>query len=128
MSAKGVNKLKHKIIKEQVFGTETLFYQGGDDFKISAHAEMKYNINLDAKSLGPLNGTCIELHNKDKGAIWLIWVRNRKDWKVMVHEASHLVFRILDTCGVNYKSGNDETWCYLHEYYISKFWHEMCKT
>ncbi|KKL53746.1 hypothetical protein LCGC14_2272360 [marine sediment metagenome] len=127
MSKKAMNKLRYKIIKEQVFGTETLFYQCDDERKVSAHAKRKYDINLDAKELKLLDGSCIEFHNKNDGVMWVVWVRNRDDWKVMVHEASHLVFRILDTCGVKYKSANDETWCYLHGYYISKFWHEMCK-
>lgn len=59
-------------------------------------------------------------------AIWLVWVSNRKDWKTMSHEAAHLVFSILDKRNVKYDSGNSETWCYLHEYFISEFWHIMC--
>ena len=123
-----MKKLKYKIIVDPVFKSETLFYNHRDVDRIVAHAKKKYNINLCIESFQGFQGTCVELRNKiDKTLLWFVWVADYKDWKTMVHEASHLVFRILDTRKVKYGSDNDETWCYLQEYYVTKFWHEMCK-
>lgn len=120
--------LKCKIISDPVFRSETLFYNHKDTDKVLSHAKKKYNVNLDVDSFEGFKGTCVELvHKKTKVVMWLVWVSEHRDWKTMVHEASHLVFRILDNRKVKYDSDNDETWCYLHEYFITKFWHEMCK-
>lgn len=121
-------KMIHKIVFDPVFRTETLFYYCGDACKVLSHAKKKFNISMDAESFKGLQGSCVELqHKATKATMWLIWINDHKDWKTMVHEAAHLVFRILDNRKVKYDSNNDETWCYLHEYFISKFWHIMRK-
>ncbi len=93
-----------------------------------AHARKKYNITLDTSSFDGYKGTCVELVSKKSAVtIWLVWVKRNKDWKTMVHESAHLVFRILDERGVRYSGKDDETWCYLQEFFVKEFWHIMCK-
>lgn len=120
--------MKHKLIYDEVFRAEVLFYlcDNGDD--ALKHANKKYNAKISDASFDGFQGTCMELFNtKTKITSWFVWIKYKDDWKTMTHETSHLVFRILDNRGVKYSSDNDETWCYLHEYFIGKFWHEMCK-
>jgi hypothetical protein len=119
-------KMIHKIVYDPVFKTETLFYYCNDAYKVLTHAKKKFNIDMDTESFEGLQGACVGLrHKTTKTSMWLIWISGHKDWKTMVHETSHLVFRILDSRKVKYDSDNDETWCYLHEYFITKFWHIM---
>lgn len=120
--------MKHKVIDEPVFKTSTLFYCDCDDVQVVKHAKKKFNITLDINELKRLDGTCVTLvHNKTYAAMWVVWVRNYKSWKTMVHEAGHLVFSILDHSGVKAEHGNDETFCYLQGYFVSEFWHVMSK-
>lgn len=120
--------MKHKLIYDPVFRSETLFYLCKDGNEAMTHARKKYNVTLTKDSFDGFKGMCVELTcKKTKITAWMIWVKNHKDWKTMVHEAAHLTFNILDVRGVGYNSGNDETWCYLHEYFVSEFWHTMCK-
>jgi hypothetical protein len=121
-------KMKHKLIFEPVFRTETLFYSCKDGKYALAHAKKKYNCNIKDGVFDGYNGICVGLICKEtKADAWMIWVSSHPDWKTMSHEASHLVFRILDSRGVKYSSGNDETWCYLHEYFEKVFWNVMCR-
>lgn len=121
-------KIKHKIILDPVFRSETLFYQCKDGEQAMAHARKKYNVSLAAGGFDGYNGTCVELVcKKTEITAWMIWVADKKDWKTMTHEAAHLVFKILDCRGVKYSSNNDETWCYLQGFFIAEFWHIMCK-
>lgn len=117
----------HKLISDPVFKSEVLFYLSENGSEAIAHAKKKYNVIIENPGFEGYKGTCVELFDpKSKITFWLVWVNDKKDWKTMVHEAAHVVFRILDRRGVKYTSENDETWCYLHEYFVSKFWHEMC--
>ena len=119
----------HKVIRDPVFKSEVLFYncKKGDD--AIAHARKKYNITIENFSgFDGFKGSCVELYcEKTKITTWLIWIMEKKDWKSMVHESAHLVFRILDKRGIKYNSDNDETWCYLQEFFVAEFWHEMVK-
>lgn len=124
---KSKTKLIHELIFESVFKTETLFYICEDSDLVISHAKKRYNINLDIAEFDSFKGICLELACKGRSTLWLVWVKTGKDWKTMGHESAHLVFRILDSRGVKYNGGNNETWCYLHEYFITKFWHIMCK-
>lgn len=119
--------VKHKLIFDKVFRSEVLFYVCENGEKVISHIKKKYNVIWDSPGFDGYKGTCVELFDKKtKITTWLIWVSDKKDWKSMVHETSHLVFRILDKRGVKYSSDNDETFCYLHEYFVSEFWHVMC--
>lgn len=120
--------MKYKVIDEPVFKTSTLFYYGGDEEQVSKHAKKKYNIDLDVDKLKRLEGVCVTLvNNRTHAAMWVVWVRNRKAWKTMVHEAAHLAFHVLEHSGVELKDGDNETFCYLQEYFVSEFWHVMSK-
>jgi hypothetical protein len=118
----------HKLIFDPVFRSETLFYVCKNGNEAMSHAKKKYNVSLDADGFAGFKGTCVELICKKTNiTAWMIWIGENKDWKTMVHETAHLVFRILDKRLVKYDSSNDETWCYLHEYFVSEFWHIMCR-
>lgn len=120
--------MKHKLITDPVFKTEVLFYLCEKGSDAIVHANKKYNIIISDTSFDGYKGSCIELYDrKTEITFWFVWVNDNKDWKTMVHETAHLVFRILDKRLVKYNSNNDETWCYLHEFFVSKFWHEMGK-
>ena len=119
---------KFKLITDPIFRSEILFYisKNGDD--VICHAERKCKSKLNIGKFDGFKGICSEIYDdKTKITFWIVWVNDKKDWKTMSHEALHLVFRILDKRGVKYSSDNDETFCYLHEYFISKFWHIMCQ-
>jgi len=107
--------------------SEVIFYvckNGADAIK---HAKRKHKVIIDDLDFDGYDGTCAELHDpKTNVTFWMVWVRNYKDWKSMVHESAHLVFRILDQRGVKYDSDNDETWCFLQEFFVKEFWHVMC--
>jgi hypothetical protein len=120
--------MKHKLIYDPVFRSETLFYQCKDVGEAVAHAKKKYNVLLNVDGYEHYKGLKLEIECKESKMItWAVWVKGHKDWKTMMHEAAHLVFGILDESGVKYNSDNDETWCYLHEYFVKEFWHIMCK-
>ncbi len=120
--------MKHKLIYDPVFRSETLFYLCKDGNKALKHAKKKYNVTLDKDSFDGYKGMCVELTSKTTNiTAWMVWVKYDKDWKTMVHESAHLTFNVLDARGVGYNSKNDETWCYLHEYFVTEFWHIMCK-
>lgn len=118
--------MKHKIIYDPVFRSEVLFYSCKNFKEVVAHAKLKHKVDISDSNVDGNMGMCWEqIDDETKITFWVIWIRDKKDWKTMVHEAAHVVFRILDARGVKYNSGNDETWCYLHEFFIAKFWHEM---
>lgn len=124
--------MKHKLIHDPVFRSETLFYIADNFEQVRKHLKSKHDTSISEEfKFDGHNGCCIECEdNKTHIFYWVIWIRNhdlKNAWKVMVHEANHLTFRILDHRGVKYSSDNDETFCYLHEFFIGKFWHEMCK-
>ena len=125
--------MKHKIVKDPVFRSAVLFYQCLDGKEATKHIRKMYSAKTDCSditntSFDGFAGTCIELFNTKTGLTdWFVWIRDKNDWKTMVHEASHLTFRVLDKRGVKYNSDNDETWCYLHEFFIREFWHVMTR-
>ncbi len=120
--------MKHKIIYDPVFRTETLFYTCKSGNQAIAHAKKKYDVNIRINSFNGCKGSCTSLEDAKTGVpLWLIWVGSSKDWKAMAHEAAHLTFRVLNIRGVGYSGGNDETWCYLQEFFIKEFWRVMCK-
>ena len=119
-------KNKHKLIYDPIFRSETLFYSGKNWQDIISHVKKKYKIDLSKEDFSTARGTCLESQCPNtKISVWIVWISNPRDWKTMVHEAAHLTFRILDFRGVSYGGMDSETWCYLHEYFISKFWHIM---
>jgi len=119
--------MKHKLVKDPVFRSEVLFYHCEDDKAVISHAKRKYGITITSDFSGN-RGQCLEIYDTETQiTTWLIWLKHRKDWKTMVHEAAHVTFRILEKRGVKTNSDNDETWCYLHEFFIAEFWHEMTK-
>lgn len=121
-------KMIHKLIYDPVFKSETLFYNCEDPQRIKVHIKKKYKISLDFQELHESKGVCLENKCPNTNVVvWIIWVSKYKDWKTMVHEAAHLTFRVLDLRGIRYGGMDSETWCYLHEYFVSKFWHVMCK-
>ncbi len=121
--------MKYKIVADPVFRTETLFYACNDGNQAIKHAKKYYNVNIRINAFDAFKGSCTELENlKTKGTSWLVWVKSCRDWKIMVHEAAHLTFRVLNNRGVGYSGGNDETWCYLQEFFIKEFWQVMTKS
>ena len=120
--------MKHKMIYDPVFRSETMFYCCKDGQDAIDHAGKKYKVKIPNTSFDGFKGTCVEVQCDKTGiTFWLVWVNHKHDWKTIVHESAHLVFRILDKRLVKYDSDNDETWCYLHEYFVSDMWHIMCK-
>ncbi len=120
--------MKHKIIYDPVFRSETLFYCCESGGEALAHAKKKYNVSIAGNGFNGFKGTCIELICNATGiAGWLVWVKNHKDWKCMVHEAAHVCFNILEKRLVGYTGGNNETFCYLQEFFATEFWDVMCK-
>lgn len=119
----------HEIIYEPVFRTSTHFYVCKDGEDAKAHAKKTFGVNING-SFDGCKGMCVELtHTKTKGAMWFIWLKRPRDWKCLVHEVAHLVFHILEDRGVRYTGGssNNETFCYLQEYFITEFWDVMKK-
>lgn len=119
-------KLRHKLVSDPVFRSQVFFYvceNGNDAIK---HLKKKYDIVIGNPGFDEFTGICVEARNsKMQITFWLVWIKHNKDWKAMVHESAHLVFRILNNRLVKYSSNNDETWCYLQEFFVSEFWHEM---
>ncbi len=121
-------KIKHKLIFDPIFRSETMFYACKNGEDAVAHARKTYDCKINTYGFKTVRGTCMELICQDTGiASWMVWIGGSRDWKAMTHEAAHLVFRILDVRGVKYDSNNDETWCYMQEYFVNKFWQIMCK-
>ena len=52
------------------------------------------------------------LMSKDGRITYLVGVFNGGN-RTLVHELAHATFMILKNCGVNYTSGNHESYCYL---------------
>lgn len=122
-----MKKIKHELIRDPVFRSETLFYTCKRSQAIK-HANKKYALSIPDDDFNGYRGVCTEMVCANTGVIfWLVWVLGSKDWITMTHEAAHLTFNVLDKRGISYNSRNDETWCYLHEFFVKKFWHIMCK-
>lgn len=112
---------------EPVYKSEVFFAVCEDGTIPAAYLKKKYDININYNFEG-LQGCCIRLQNKTThDYVWFVWVTDCKNWKTMVHEASHLTFQVMDVVQIKCESGNDEAWCYLHEYFVSQFWKVMCK-
>lgn len=83
-----------------------------------------------------------ELHKGSKGlaiteqddkGIWFhsIWLPIN-EWllsgqSVLVHELAHTIFSIFKVKGIDIDEGNNETFCYLQEYYFKEFCLEINK-
>lgn len=117
--------MKHKLVYDPVFRSEVLFYCCEDVIRVEKHLLKKRDVKgIEIKKSDA--GKCWEVYHKKTGiTFWIVYVHKDKDWKTMVHEAAHITFRILDSRLVKYGSENDETWCYLHEFFIKEFWHVM---
>jgi hypothetical protein len=54
-----------------------------------------------------------------------VWIKWNRDFRALVHECAHLVFRIFDTHGIHCEVDNDEQFAYYLEFWVSTFWHYM---
>lgn len=105
-----------------------MFYICEDSNLAISHAKRKYNVNFNTDVFDGSTGICLQLTCKETSIpIWMVWIAGSENWKIMVHETAHLVFNILNERGVSYSGRDNETWCYLQEYFISEFWHVMRK-
>lgn len=48
----------------------------------------------------------------DEGKPWLIWVEDPKDLETLVHEALHVVFRVLGSRGLTHSESSEEAYTY----------------
>jgi hypothetical protein len=117
----------HKVIYEPIFETETLFYICADFNEVIAHVKSKYNITLKKGEFRGASGLSWKLGSKLKGKrtkshCWFVWLETPEDLRLTVHEAGHLVFSILSHHGIKYNFENQETFCYLLDFFTYELW------
>ena len=75
-------------------------------------------------------GKCIEIYDKKtkKSLGYLVWVKDKKNFYIMVHETVHLTKQIFETHNIPFTPENDELIAYYQNYWIRRFWKVMSKT
>jgi len=124
-------KMIHKVIHEPIFQTETLFYACTDIDTVISHAKKTYKVHLDKGEFEGATGICQKFSSDEKIArklknhCWVVWLEIPHDLRLTVHEAGHLTYNILNHHGVNHDFDNQETFCYLLDFFTNEFWNLM---
>jgi len=73
--------------------------------------------------------TTLDIDNKKGGTkrYYLINLDNKKDFYSLMHECLHLVRRIFDDRGVEFRAENDEAIAYYFMYWFKQIWRRINK-
>lgn len=115
-----MNKLIVKNYRDEVFKADVTLLVG--NIKESEHYLKKFvnNANfIDAV------GEVITMENKLGHKKRIIWILDKNNQFVLVHELIHLVRMIFEDKGIHFEKWNDELIAYYQEFWFKKIWRDL---
>ena len=110
--------MKKKFIEEKVFGSYCYLVWDCKEEEFFSYINKKYKLNLKVEEQ---SGLFISLYKKNE-KIAYIWITNKKDVITLSHETIHLIrYWLQDSIGTNLNEETEETYCYLHDFYLKSF-------
>jgi hypothetical protein len=128
---KGKNKTIVEKIFEEVYNFELIFIAGyGFDEANKKIGEFGLEIMPDA--IRSSSGASCRFTEEDypktvKGTIYVVWVKNRKDFYCLLHEVSHLLIKVFEDKGMEVNDHTTEAFAYYQEFWFRKLWRLMNK-
>lgn len=111
-------------LREPVYASIVTFFVG-NSFEQFCKIVEKYK-HADEKpidkELRDANGMAVTMRNKNDEVCHVIWLKyfnwNVRPIGILAHEIGHIIFAILNHKNVPIRVENDETFCYLYEFYF----------
>jgi len=120
-------KLKTHNFYDEMYGASVLFLYGGSNEEADVYLERRgFNANRTSHSTAGFcrSGVILVTDNEDSPEIpfFVVWIQNPRSYGVLAHEIFHLVFRVLDNCGLKYSHETEETYAYYQKYWLERIW------
>lgn len=117
-----MKKLIH--IYEKTFGTN-IYYSGVKTFKEFKKQFQKQFPGFEIKNYEM--GTFINIEQLNGNQYGILWCKNDNLF-VLIHEAAHAAFWLMDSKGILISKENEETFAYIQEFIVQEIMEKISKT
>lgn len=109
----------------------TVYFCYGVSFETaitSFEKDMKVTIESILHKPSPMMAGCLlYVYDEGKCPLYLLWVESKNDIFVLMHECSHLAFRIFEINGVEINEHTQEIYANYHESWVKRL-HNIMKS